>query len=92
MVTPAREECLPRLNDGELAAYTWPGGYPIYYICEDNGCIFTACVDCARKVDKGSDGARVIKADIHWREYDLYRRDDYLCCDKCAEPIECAYI
>lgn len=84
---------LPRLNDGSLAAYTWPGGYPIYYVCEDDGRIFIACVDCARKVEKGSDGVRIIEADIYFREADLYRRiDDYLYCAKCAEPIECKYI
>lgn len=84
---------LPRLNDGRLAAHTWPGGYPVYYICKDHGGIFTACVDCARKVDKRPDGARIIDADIYWREVDLYPRiDDYLRCDKCAEPIECKYI
>lgn len=76
---------LPRLNDGSLAAYTWPGGYPVYYICEDAGCIFVACADCASKIEKEFDDIRIIESDINWEEDDLY-------CEECNAQIECAYI
>lgn len=70
--------------------YAWPGGYPLFLLCDDGGCL---CVDCGRKnwdliarsiVNGDMDGWNVIAADINWE-------DDDLICDHCADDIDCAY-
>lgn len=85
---------LPRLNDGSLAAYTWAGGYPIYYICKNDERIFTACAHCARKVDQGLYDGHVVDAELNWKEIDLFYSVEayHLYCTKCGEPIECKHI
>lgn len=85
---PSRKDTmpnLPRSNDGSLAVYAWPGGYPLFYICHDDRRILVTCVDCARKVEKESDDVRVVKAHINWRDENLY-------CEVCDDLIECAYL
>lgn len=37
-------EKLAASNGGELPYFTWPGGYEIFYFCEDGGVL---CFDCA---------------------------------------------
>ena len=60
----------------QLIAYTFPGGYPLYYILNDHN---AACWRCANQ-DKKS----VIQADVNYENTDLY-------CDECDTNIECAY-
>jgi len=71
--------------------YAWPGGYPMYAVCDDGGVL---CHDClireykqiAHDTVKGWKGTgwRVIGADINHEDFDLY-------CDHCNEKIEAAY-
>jgi hypothetical protein len=35
-----------RDENGNLPAFAWPGGYPIFYLCADNGIL---CPQCANK-------------------------------------------
>lgn len=70
---------LPRDSDGELSAYAWPGGYPIFYIDRESNVL---CVECARRdVD---DSQAVTDADINWEDPSLY-------CADCSARIESAY-
>lgn len=70
--------------------YAWPGGYPLFFICDDGG---TLCCKCAhseaRNIFKsiaGShrDGWRVVGQDINYEDPDL-------CCAHCNGQIESAY-
>lgn len=70
--------------------YAWPGGYPVYFVCDDGGSLCCACVNSERRnilesiAHKARDGWRVIGADINWE-------DDMLHCEHCNERIESAY-
>lgn len=70
--------------------YAWPGGYPLFFICDDGA---ELCCTCARKevvnifgsiARKQSDGWRVIGQDINWEDPELF-------CANCNERIESAY-
>jgi len=70
---------LPRNDDGTLASWAWPGGYPLYYL-DKGGMVL--CPTCANKdVD---DGQAVIDAGINYEDASLY-------CDDCSTRIESAY-
>lgn len=82
-----------RINRGrELCAslragdWTWPGGYPLYFVTDDGGAL---CADCVRKElyqiiwsirNKVSDGWRVCGLDVNY--------EDDLHCDHCDGKIE----
>jgi hypothetical protein len=85
----ATQPNLPRNNqDGSLDAFAWPGGYPIFYLCEDSGVL---CPDCARTVDGDPEGYpqddpqwHIVAADVHWEGAPMF-------CDNCNAEIESAY-
>lgn len=71
-------------------AYTWPGCYPLYFICEDGGPL---CFDCARKESRIiisslrnnlRDGWSVSACDVNYDDSDLI-------CSHCNGFIESAY-
>ena len=70
--------------------YAWPGGYPLFFICDDGGVLCCACVNSERRnilesiAGKHSDGWRVVGMDINYEDADLT-------CDHCNERIESAY-
>jgi hypothetical protein len=81
-----------RDENGNLPAYAWPGGYPIYYLCADNGVL---CPNCANKESAvrpaeqhpdypDYDQWRIVAGDINWEDADLT-------CDNCDTRIESAY-
>lgn len=70
--------------------YAWPGGYPLFFICDDGGAL---CCKCARSEarrimesvrDRQSDGWRVVGMDINWENVEAH-------CDHCNGTIESAY-
>ncbi len=70
--------------------YAWPGGYPLYLVCDDGGSL---CIECSKKEYRQivysirhnvRDGWKVEGVNINWE-------DTYLCCDHCGEKIESAY-
>ncbi len=75
----------PILVRKEWAKYVWPGGYPMYYVTQDCGCL---CANCANgNIDKtiGDDPQwKITCSDINWEDPSLY-------CDNCANFIESAY-
>ncbi len=74
---------LPRDDDGRLSAYAWPGGYPYYYVDDDNSVL---CVNCARSSDEDPDEIPQFKptgAGINC--------ENELWCDDCGERIQSAY-
>ena len=81
-----------RDDNGNLPAYAWPGGYPLYYVCADGGIL---CPNCANKQSAVRDADehpdypdydqwRTIAVDINWE-------DASLTCDNCSQRIESAY-
>ena len=75
------------LRAGEWA---WPGGYPMFLLASDGGCLHFECVrremhnvvwslrnDC-------SDGWKVVACDVNYE-------DSEMVCDHCGERIESAY-
>lgn len=80
---------LPRDDEGQLTAYAWPGGYPVFYLCDDGGVV---CPDCARQAEReelttdpvANPGWSLIAAGVNWECSALY-------CDHCGRRIESAY-
>ncbi len=70
--------------------FAWPGGYPMFAICNDGGCLCRHCVkDNAKLIiratrDDDSSGWNVPAIDVNWEDTSLY-------CDHCGELIESAY-
>ena len=78
------------VNRDSLDAYAWPGGYPMFYVCSDGGCLCPKCtnkeidlIDSAIR-DNDNSGWRVVGADVNWE-------DSSLICDNCNSRIESAY-
>jgi hypothetical protein len=68
-----------RDENGQLPAYAWPGGYPMYYL---DKCGNALCPKCAnREVDQSQEP---VAHGINWEDADLY-------CDDCNARIESAY-
>jgi hypothetical protein len=71
--------------------YAWPGGYPLYLVTSDGGCLCPACVKSewrnivsASLTNHKSSGWHPAGADINYEDADLY-------CDHCGKQIEAAY-
>lgn len=70
--------------------YAWPGGYPLYFVCDDGAALCCKCVKTERRnilesvAHKTRDGWRVVGLDINYE-------DDSLYCDHCSDRIESAY-
>jgi len=64
----------------------WPGGYPLFAVMEDSGCLCAKCCEQEMPTILQADGDRqwtVAAIEVNW-ESDLY-------CDHCSNPIEKAY-
>ena len=70
--------------------HAWPGGYPLYMLCADGGCI---CHKCAGENAKLIIQATVLRDNHMWEceAIDVNWEDADLTCDNCGELIECAY-
>ena len=66
------------MNDGKLRSYTPIGGYPLFYVT-DNNCL---CSNCADNNDPEYDP--IVAVDVNWENSDLY-------CDECSARIDSAY-
>jgi len=70
--------------------YAWPGGYPLFILCHDGGCICTKCAKAefhqiAHSTVKGiRDDWNAIAAAVNWE-------DSHMECEHCGERIESAY-
>jgi hypothetical protein len=67
--------------------FAWPGGYPLFAVTSDGGCLCHHCCQVEREsigTTTGSDGWCVVGIDANWE-------NPSLCCDHCSERIESAY-
>jgi hypothetical protein len=69
---------------GELDAFAWPGGYPIFYVTDKDEVV---CAKCANDYETGLDAfagdGKIDVCDINYEDPELY-------CE-CGERIESAY-
>ncbi len=85
---------MTRNEDGSLPAYAWPGGYPIYYVCQDGG---TLCPTCANGgngsiayIGNSSDG--IEDAQWHIVGQEVNYEVESLFCDNCNAKVDAAYV
>ena len=75
--------------------YAWPGGYPLFFICDDGGALCSACAKRDAKLVMGAirdsrtngwpaRGWLVVGQAINWEDNSMF-------CDGCNEQIESAY-
>ena len=67
--------------------YAFPGGYPMFALTSDGGCLCHECCKTEREsigTTTGSDGWCVTALDINYEDADLL-------CDHCGNLIEAAY-
>jgi hypothetical protein len=71
-------------------AYAWPGGYPLFAITWDGGCLCHKCAKDNYRIIRESqrdelfDGWQVEAVTTNWEDTDLM-------CDNCNKLIESAY-
>ena len=77
---------LPRNSDGTLAAFAWPGHYPMFYICQDMGTLCPKCANANAELtgDTNDPQWNVVAAEVNWE-------DGQMTCDNCNERIPSAY-
>lgn len=74
----------------EWQKYAWPGGYPLYYVTKDNGCL---CSTCANENMSLTHPENPEDGDSQWQIelVNINYEDTTLYCDNCYEFIESAY-
>ena len=71
-------------------AYTFPGCYPIFYLCDDGGVLCATCMNEEHeRIEESSnnsvkDGWNVVASDVNYEDPQMF-------CDNCNKRIESAY-
>lgn len=66
-------------------SHTDLGGYPLYYVTKDNGCLCPKCANENLELTLGDDPQwHIEQVDVNWENNDLD-------CDNCNEKIQSAY-
>lgn len=73
-----------RDEDGRLILWTSIGGYPVYYMDEEDSIL---CPECARKSDEDEDEVPQFKIVAG----SLFEEGPAIDCDECGKTIESAY-
>lgn len=77
-----------------LPSFAWPGGYPLYYVFTDGGCICPGCVnENIAEIDSANRTGRPFNSHGGWAviAMDVNYEDAELRCDHCSELIPAAY-
>lgn len=80
-------ETIAKNEDGSLPSFTWPGGYPLFYLMADSGVL---CPDCANNEEEASTDSKddaqwhIIAVEVNWET-------EGMICDHCNAQIESAY-
>ena len=72
--------------------YAWPGGYPLYLVTTDGGCLCPACVKSQWRSLVGAALSHDTRSGWHPEGADINWEDAALYCDHCGEQIEAAYV
>ena len=79
-----------QVKDFVRRPYAWPGGYPLFAITNDGGCLCHKCVKDNYRIIRESqrddcrDGWQVEAIEVNYEDSNLY-------CDHCNDTIESAY-
>lgn len=76
-----------RLDHKEWERWAWPGGYPLYYLCADDGVLCSKCANKEIELTSTPDA----EADWHIVAADINYEDPLLECTACGEFCESAY-
>ncbi len=70
--------------------YAWPGGYPMFLVMSDGGCL---CPDCVKRGWRSIVAASLRGLRDGWKpeDADINYEDTELFCDHCSKQIEAAY-
>lgn len=92
MPLPVRDE------KGNFDSYAWPGGYPLFYLCADNGVLCPDCANNNKEVYLSSDDVtkeqkeeRYDDPQWHIIAVDINYEDESMYCDHCGKHIVSAY-
>ena len=81
----------PVVTPESFPAYAWPGGYPIYYLCEDGGVLCPDCANGESEVYVGNPIDGIDDPQWHIVAGDVYWEGPPMTCDHCNAMIESAY-
>lgn len=75
--------------DAVSQGYAWPGGYPLFALTADGGCLCPSCVREEKELileayETHDKQWQIDAVDVNWESMDLT-------CDNCYQAIECAY-
>ena len=71
----------------EFQTHAWPGGYELYYICNDGGILCHHCANKEFRLTADEQGERcwsIVGCFINYEAYNVY-------CDHCGRQIKPAY-
>jgi hypothetical protein len=89
-MTKARKQRIKDMIRQAEQAYAWPGGYPVFAVMDDGGCLCPACVKQERRIIYTNSlygnrtGWEIAGVDVNWE-------DAWLHCYHCGERIVSAY-
>ena len=89
-----RRQLKMEVNRQPLPSFAWPGGYPMYYVFTDGGCICPDCVNGnVEEIDAANRGERRYNSHGGWAVdgWDINYESPDLYCDHCNERIPSAY-
>ena len=72
--------------------YAWPGGYPLFLVTSDGGCLCPACVKSQWRSIAGAALSHDINSGWHPEGHAINFEDPDLYCDHCGKQIEAAYV
>lgn len=77
------------MENGKVASFAFPGGYPLYYLCADCGVLCPGCVNANLGLIQEASTSN----DKQWLVVDagINYQDDVLSCDNCNKLIPSAY-
>lgn len=83
-------QLIAQVKDFTKHPYAWPGGYPLFAITDDGGCLCHTCTKnnlglIVKAIAQGlRNGWMVTNITVNWEDTELY-------CDNCNQRIESAY-
>jgi hypothetical protein len=87
-----------RNEDGTLDYYAFPGGYPLFYLCADNGVLCPKCANENKEVYLSSDDKTPAQKEERYNDpqwhiiaVGINYEDESMYCDHCNEHIQSAY-
>jgi hypothetical protein len=85
MIDKGMQEPINKMIEAkEFDHFTFPGGYPLWYLTEDNGVLCAKCANANFELCIGNDPQwKIVAVEANY-ESDLV-------CDNCYEKIEAAY-